>query len=204
MSEELKNCSHCQKNLSQEKAGDKSYTLYLEKNNHTEFCSSCWELKKNDYKEQLKEKGLEELKKTFGSRKFDKNDEEVINTIRGWINEKGSDGHGWSNSSSTELTLCWACDKWNEGQNNHSSCQAIISEKRELKGLQEQWKLLKDFPENYPTRAETKKRLEELERKYPNSNNSDNDSSRERESKNSLKSTKSSNIFSLIMSNPLL
>lgn len=48
--------------------------------------------------------------------------------------------------------------------NNCFHCQ------EELKHLQEQWKILKDFPENYPTWAETKKRKEELENKYSNNN----------------------------------
>ena len=109
MSKSIKKCQECQQTLKEEKVGDKIYQITLKKK---EFysCPTCWENKKDDYKEQLKEEKWEEAKRNSrslgSSRKIYKDSSEVIglvnnNCVKTW--DKNQFHYCWSNRDLSRL-----------------------------------------------------------------------------------------------------
>ena len=124
--QETKNCQKCQQEIND----NKYYSVILNKN--ILLCPSCWELKKGDYKEKLKEKWQKEitmLHKSSGQNKnVDKNSSEVIESIHAWKTERDS-----QSSLSTEFGICFGCDEWNETGKEHGTiCRNKAAEKKEL------------------------------------------------------------------------
>lgn len=137
----VKKCNDCQKQISFEKKGDKYYSLDLNKKS-IYLCPSCWEVKKNNYKELLKEDVLKETiiqYKRYGYidwQELDKNDEQIVSQVLVHKQELGQEKtdapNSWEISHSISFTVCWGCDKWMEEKNeDHSNCQEIIAEKSE-------------------------------------------------------------------------
>jgi hypothetical protein len=149
-------------------------------------------IKKNDYKEILKQKIKEELEREYRSygnrRKIDKNSEEVIRrvSVSEWELGQCSSTVSW-------VHLCTGCEDWidkddkeREGYGFHScdynyhqeNCKEEIADRGELSSLEGQLDFLGDLSN------QDKKRLEELKRKYYGDNNTH--THRERESKSTL------------------
>ena len=124
--QEIKVCQECQQEIND----NKHYSVILEKNIF--LCPNCWGLKKNDYKEKLKEKWQQEITKLYQSsgqnQNVDKNSSDVVERIHALKTEE--DGQ---NNFSTEFGICFGCDEWNEtGKEHGKSCQDKAAEKKEL------------------------------------------------------------------------
>jgi len=138
------------------------------------LCPSCWEVKKNNYKELLKEDVLKETiiqYKRYGYidwQELDKNDEQIVSQVLVHKQELGQEKtdapNSWEISHSISFTVCWGCDKWMEEKNeDHSNCQEIIAEKSEFEILKKR----ENKPqEGFLLNSREKQRLIELRNKY--------------------------------------